>query len=154
MRWNQGRATIERMLKTGELQRVTASRDFADRLIADAITKLASAARLSPDDPGTAYDALYGAARQALTAVLENQGLRPTQRGGHIAPYEAVRAQLDPPMGKILRPFDRMRVQRHDVDYPTASTPLITTDDVLRDLPAAAAIVDVAEDVLDQMDVF
>lgn len=35
----------------------------------------------------------------ALTAVLENQGLRPTSRGGHIAPYAAVAAQLDPPLG-------------------------------------------------------
>jgi hypothetical protein len=52
---------------------------------------------------GTAdEDDLYDAARMALTAVLENRGLRPTSRGGHIAPYAAVSAQLDPPMGTVL----------------------------------------------------
>jgi hypothetical protein len=32
----------------------------------------------------------------ALAAVLENQGLRATSRGGHIALRDAVSAQLDP----------------------------------------------------------
>lgn len=154
MRWNQGRAEVEQMLARGDLERVTASRDFADRLIGEARERLAAASRESRNSPGTAYDTLYAAARQALTAILENQGLRPTTRGGHVAPYEAVRAQLDPPLGKVIRPFNLMRQQRHAVDYPTADTPLITTADVLRDIPAAAAIVDLAETVLDQMSVF
>jgi hypothetical protein len=156
MRWDQGRADIERMLAAGELSKVVASREFADRLLAEARTKLASADRLSVSDPDTAYDALYGAARKALTAILENQGLRPTTRGGHIAPYEAVRAQLVPPpaVGRIINPFAHMRLTRNAVDYPSDNTPPATTQDVRRDLPAATAIVDLAETVLDQMDVF
>src|ERR1035441_6707538 len=120
MRWNPGRATIEQILQARQFDRVTASRDFADRLIGTGRTKLVTAARDAQDDPDSAYEALYGAARLALVAILENQGLRPTSKGGHIATYEAVRAQLDPPLGKIIKPFDRLRIQRHAVDYPTA----------------------------------
>jgi YD repeat-containing protein len=60
------------------------------------------------EDPEGAYTLAYDAARRALTAVLQNQGPRATSRGGHTAVYEAVRAQLDPPLGSILRPFTNM----------------------------------------------
>ena len=36
MRWQQGRATIERMLAVGELQRIPANRSQADRLLQQA----------------------------------------------------------------------------------------------------------------------
>jgi hypothetical protein len=109
MRWDQGRTAVERMLAGQQLQRVPASRDQADRLIAQARTHLASAGDIRAADPLGGYALVYHAARKAVTAVLENQGLRPTTRGGHLAAYDAVRAQLDPPLGKTLRPFDRMR---------------------------------------------
>jgi hypothetical protein len=97
---------------------------------------------------------VYDAARKALTAMLENQGLRPTTRGGHLAVYEAARAQLDPPMGQMLRPFDRMRRQRHDVEYPPTDAPQISPGDVREDVAKAAAIIDLSERVLDQMSPF
>ena len=99
MRWNQGREVIDRLLAGGELQRVPASRDHADRLVRQARTHLASAAEISETDPAGGYTLVYDAARKVLTAILENQGLRPTSRGGHLAGYQAIRAQLDPPMG-------------------------------------------------------
>ena len=117
MRWNQGREVIDRMLADNELQRVPASREHADRLILQARKHLVSANEISQGDPDGGYTLIYDAARKALTAVLENQGLRPTTRGGHLAVYEAIRAQLDPPLGQALRPFDRIRRRRHDVEY-------------------------------------
>ena len=42
----------------------------------------ATAAELADDDPEIAYDALYAAARKALTAVLQQQGLRRTRGSG------------------------------------------------------------------------
>lgn len=117
MSWEQGRAVIEQLLREGSLQRVTASREHAERLVAQARRHLLSAQTIADSDPDGAYAALYDAARKALTAVLANQGLRPTTQGGHRAVYDAVRAQLDPPLGGRLRPFDRMRRQRHDVEY-------------------------------------
>jgi hypothetical protein len=82
-----------------------------------------------------------------------NQG-RATSRGGHIAPYAAVSAQLDPPMGAVLRPFDRMRRTRNRSEYPSFTTPEVTADNVSADWPAATAIVETCEGVLDEMSPF
>ncbi len=89
-----------------------------------------------------------------MWAILANQGLRPTTKGGHLAVYHAVQAQLDPPMGQQLRPFDRMRRRRHHAEYPDIDTPNLLPDDIRDDLPKIAAIVDIAERVLDQMSVY
>lgn len=154
MLWQQGRAEIERMLADGALQQVPASREQADRLLAQGRSHLRSAAAISGDDPEGGYALAYDAARKALAAVLENQGLRATSRGGHLAAYDAVHAQLDPPMGKALRPFNRMRRLRNDAEYPPTDAPQLTSDDVIDDLDHAAALLDVAERVLDQMSPF
>jgi uncharacterized protein (UPF0332 family) len=154
VRWNQGRATIEKLVADGELQRVPASREHADQLITQARKDLSSAELLCNSNPKRAYESLYDAARMALTAVLENEGLRPTSRGGHVAPYSAVAAQLDPPMGTVLRPFDRMRRTRNRSEYPSFTTPDVTSENVQADLAEAAAIVDICENVLDEMSPF
>ena len=151
MRWNQGRSQVDRLIADGELQRVPASREHADQLLVQARKDLSSAELLLDANPKRAYESIYDAARMALTAVLENEGLRPTSRGGHIAPYAAVSAQLDPPMGTVLRPFDRMRRTRNRSEYPSFTTPDVTPDNVRSDLPVAASIVEVCEGVLDQM---
>ena len=151
MRWEQGRAEIDRMLGDRELDNVPAGGEQADRLIRQAQTHLQSAAGLAESDPPGAYALAYDAARKALTAVLENQGLRSTSTGGHIAVYEAVRARFDPPLGKVLRPFDRMRRQRRDAEYPPSDAPELTPEDVREDLEKAFAIVDMASRVLDEM---
>jgi hypothetical protein len=150
MRWNQGRATIDRLVADGELQRVPPSREHADQLLAQARKDLASAELIRDSNPKRAYET----ARVALTAVLENQGLRPTSHGGHIAPYAAVAAQLDPPMGTVLRPFDRMRRTRNRSEYPSFTTPDVTADNVTMDLAAAEAIVVTCAGVLDEMSPF
>jgi hypothetical protein len=57
-------------------------------------------------------------------------------------------------MGHVLRPFDRMRRQRHDVEYPPTDAPQISPEDVREDVAKAAAIIDLSERVLDQMSPF
>ena len=154
MRWEQGRATLEQMLAAQELQRVPASREHADRLLAESHRHLASARGISDSDPEGAYQLLYDGLRKALTAVLANQGLRPTTSGGHRAVYTAVAAQLDPPLGGILRPFDRMRRQRHEIEYPAMNAEPVLPEDVVDELPKAEAIIDLAQRVLDDMSPF
>lgn len=110
---------------------------------------LQSAATLADDDVELAYDALHAANRKALTAVLLAQGLRPTRDGGHIAVYEATRAQLDPPLGGTLAPYQRIRRARNAGDYLDELP--ATGDDVRADLPLCEAIVDVAARVLGRM---
>jgi hypothetical protein len=151
MRWEQGRSVIDALLGARDLEQVPASAEHATELIALARKHVASAQRIADDDPVGAFQLLYDSARKALCAILENQGLRPTSRGGHIVVLDAVSAQLDPPMGKVLRPFDRLRRQRNDAEYPRQDTPGLETADVLRDIPKIEEILDLAARVIDQM---
>jgi hypothetical protein len=154
VRWQQGRDTIDGMIARGELERVPPSRQHADRLLTQAHQHLESAAAIADTDAAGAYQLLYDAARKALAAVLENQGLRATSRGGHIAVVDAVSAQVDPPLGAILRPFDRLRRRRNQAEYPVADRPGFCSDEVGRDLPKVREIVAAASKVLDQMSPF
>ena len=51
MRWEQGRAEIDRMLAVGDLERVRPSRQHADRLIGQARRHLDSARMTCESDP-------------------------------------------------------------------------------------------------------
>jgi hypothetical protein len=151
MKWQQGREAVAGMISRAELERVPASREHADLLLAQAHRHVTSAQAIAAADPQGAYQLLYDAARKALTAVLENQGLRATSRGGHIVVLDAVCAQLDPPLGTILRPFDRLRRRRNQAEYPRTDQPGFAPGDVERDLPKVRVIVEAAATVLDEM---
>lgn len=71
------------MLAAQELQRVPPSRGHADRLLNQAERHIDSAGRICESDVAGGYALAYDAARKALPAVLENEGLRPSSRGGH-----------------------------------------------------------------------
>lgn len=152
MKWDQGRSVVDQMLDARHLQRVPANRDLSDRYIEQARTARDSARQVSGHDPRSAYCLLYDAARFALTAILENQGLRPTERGGHLAVYDAVLAQLDPPMGNIIRPFNEMRRIRHSVEYGDVYIP--DEHDLVDTYPLVEEIINMAVRVLDSMPVF
>lgn len=149
MRWAQGRGTVDAMIADKHIEQVHPDRAAADRLLGEARAHLGSAAQITDSDATGAYALVYDAARKALAAVLENEGLRATSRGGHIAVYLAVRAQLDPPMGGTLVPFDRMRRRRNAIEYRAEGS--VVADDVREDAVKAQAIVDTAAQVLDQM---
>lgn len=153
--WNQGRQVIEGMLIDGRLEQVPPSRKHADLLIKQARQHLESATARAKMDPEGAYAMLYDAARKALAAVLENQGLRTKSAAGHHANlFYAVVAQLEPPMGADLQPFQRMREQRRNAEYPSYDEPAIDELDVLGDVPKSARIIDICERVLDAMPMF
>lgn len=152
--WPTGSAAIEQMIDEGRLERVPASRPQADFLISQARTHAAAAASITDLDPAGAYQLTYDGARKALVAVLQNQGLRPTRTGGHVAVYDAVSAQLDRALGQIIRPFNRMRRTRNDSEYPSGDAPAVTADDVTADMGKANDIIDMASRLLDQMDPF
>lgn len=147
--WGQGRATVDQMLASGQLERVPPNRLAAHALLDKARTHLQSAAALAASDVELAYDALHVANRKALTAVLLVQGLRPTRDAGHTGVFEAVRAQFHPPLGPTLTPYTRIRRARNAGDYLDELP--ATADDVAADLPLCRAIVDMAVEVVDQM---
>ena len=137
----------------GHLERVPADEAEADHLMTKARAHLHTAAGVADTDPEIAYDALYAAARKALTALLIQQGLRPTRAGGHEVTIEAATAQFVPPLGDVLRPFRRIKRRRGEGDY-AGSEDQIHPDDIHADLPAATAIVDAAARILQQLTVF
>ncbi|NMO53323.1 hypothetical protein HH310_19285 [Actinoplanes sp. TBRC 11911] len=128
MSWQKGADEIQSLIDKGYLEQVPANPDEAAYLIDKARLHLQTARNLAEVDPEIAYDALYAAARKALTAVL-------------------------PPAGPILRPYRRLRRVRGAGDYQ-ASEGAVHPDDVERDLPAAERIVDAAAQVVPQMPVF
>jgi hypothetical protein len=141
------------MIERGELDQVTANVELADRLLATARQHLASAKLLAPNDPYLGYAALYDAIRKSLSALLQIQGLRATTSGGHMAVMQAVQAQFGASMGAILRPVDRIRVTRHDAEYPGQAT-YIDEQSVLDDLPKAEAIVEAVAEALPHLTIF
>ena len=151
MKWQQGRDVIERLLAAGELDRVPPSHDRAVLLLRQADNHLETATIRAQGDPEGAYALLYDAARKALAAILENQGLRSTSAGGHIGLYEAVSAQLDPPLGKVLRPFQRLRRRRNSLEYPDFAEPALKPEGVTAECRTAAEIVSVARRALSEM---
>ena len=153
MSWEQGRAVIEQLLDDRRLEQVPADPTLAKDILDQAKSHLIAAERVSSLDPYVAYSALYDAARKALTALLQAQGLRPTRDGGHVAVIDAARAQMVPPLEGIFRPMHRMRRTRHDAEYPSATTDL-TIENVNADLPNARHVVDMADRLLDQMTLF
>ncbi|GAA3443930.1 HEPN domain-containing protein [Planomonospora venezuelensis] len=141
------------MLQRRELTQVVADDRLAERMIETARKHLASAELLAAGDPHLAYSALHDAVRKALAALLQTQGLRATTTGGHLAVQHAAKARFGSSTGGILRPVDRIRITRHESEYPTAGT-WIDEDTVRDDLPAALAVVDAAEKALPHLSPF
>lgn len=151
MRWEQGRPTIERLLAERHLEEVPASREHADALLEKARSFARSARTLVESEPAAGYALAYDAARMALTAVLENQGLRPTSRGGHLAVLDAVSAQLDPPLGADVRSVNRLRLRRNRLEYPAGSEPTVTAGELEEALAKVDVVIELASRVLDAM---
>lgn len=153
-RWEQGRVTIERLLVEQRLQRVPPSREHADAMLAQAYRYVTSARMVRSTNPDAAFVLAYDAACKALTAVLENEGLRPTSRGGHVALIDAVTAQLDPPLGSTLRPVGRMRARRNRIEYPSFDVPPVSEAEVAETLPKVEAVLAAAAKVIDTMPIW
>lgn len=151
--WTRGRAEIIEMIERRELTQVTANTELADRLLATARQHVASARLLAASDPHLAYAALHDAIRKALSALLQIQGLRATTSGGHLAVMHAVQAQFGASMGAILRPVDRIRITRHEAEYPGPAT-YIDEDAVHDDLPKAEAEIEAVAKTLPHLPVF
>lgn len=150
MSWERGRAEVERLLRDGELERVTPSADVAGRLLADAEAHIVLASKGVGDDPAGVLQLSYDAARKASTALLAIQGLRATTRGGHIAVIDAVRAQFDNRGGmEVFGRLHRLRRRRNTTEYPDLDSPTITGNDASQALATARDTIDAAKRLID-----
>jgi hypothetical protein len=152
--WQKGHDTVQALIDRGELEHVTASAEQAATILNDARRHLTSARMIAPLDPQGAYTLTYDAARKSLAAILEAQGLRATSKGGHIVLYDTALAQFDPPLGKLIRPFNRMRARRNQIEYASSENPAVTEEEVSSDLEKAERLIALADKVLPQLDEF
>ncbi|NNM47175.1 HEPN domain-containing protein [Knoellia koreensis] len=149
-RWTIGQADIEALLAGGELQRLTGQAADGKRLLAKASRTLATARSAIESDPDSAFVLAYDAARQALTALLAHQGLRPTTKGGHYAVEQAVRAQF----GQGFRQFGALRRRRNELEYPQHSDDDADVNEAHDAVEQAAVILTAAQGLLDQLGLF
>jgi uncharacterized protein (UPF0332 family) len=147
VRWTRGEAEIARLLGRRELERVAGAAANGQGLLAHARQSLASAATLTATDPYSAYVLAYDAARFACTALLAQQGLRPTTAGGHAAVADAVRAQF----GDTFRPFGTLRRRRNELEYPHTPGHTATSDEAEEAAATAQALIDGTDKLLDHL---
>lgn len=136
-RWNRGEADIQALLAAGELQQLSGAAANGERLVARAGLTLETAQTAIKRDHDSAFVLAYDAARQALTALLAYQGLRPTTKGGHYAIERAARAQFGPGM----RQFGALRRRRNELEYPERPDDDATIDEATEAVANATAIV-------------
>lgn len=141
------------MLHEGRLQRVRHNSEHAVELIATARVHLRSAELLADSDPELAFAALYDSMRKALSAVLAHRGLRTTAApGAHKTLIDAVRAESGDAV--VLRPAQRLRVRRNQVEYPTGETARVDAEEVREELGRAGAIVEFAQEFVESVPPF
>ena len=149
-RWKRGESEVEALLAAGELQKLTGSAASGERLLHKAAVTLTTARAAVETDPDSAFVLTYDAARQALTALLAHQGLRPTTKGGHYAVEQAVRAQFGPG----FRQFGALRRRRNELEYPERPGDDATRDEASEAIANTDAILTAAQGLLDQLGLF
>ncbi len=153
-RWDRGRAEVDGLLADGHLQKVKPDRNLADLAIGQAKRHLDASHHTLEVDPVGSFQLAYEASRKAFAAVLENEGLRATSKGGHRAIEDALRAQLVPPLGKQISNFGWMRSLRNASAYPSFERPTADADDARKAQLMADELIALAEKLLDQMPVY
>lgn len=149
-RWQRGEAEIEQMLADGELQVLTGAAADGGQWLSKARRTLGTATGAAETDPDSAFTLSYDAARFACTALLAQQGLRATTKGGHYATEVAVRAQF----GATFDRYGALRRQRNDIEYPLVAAGSLTPDDARSAIAVAAEFAKAADQLLPHLGLF
>lgn len=149
-RWQLGQAEVQELLRAGDLQKLTGEAANGERLLAKASTTLETARSAIQSDPDSAFVLAYDAARQALTALLAHQGLRPTTKGGHYAVEQAARAQF----GQGFRQYGALRRRRNELEYPERPGDDADIEEAAEAVEKAQEVVNAATGLLDQLGLF
>jgi HEPN domain-containing protein len=149
-RWKRGEAEVERLLAGGELQAVAGTGADGAQWLSKARRTLSTATGAAESDPDSAFTLAYDAARFACTALLAQQGLRATTRGGHYAVEVVVRGQF----GTAFDRYGGLRRQRNDIEYPVTVMAPLTADDARSAIKAATEITEAAAQLLPHLGLF
>ena len=150
MRWSRGAAVIERLIDERRLQKVSGAQADGAAMLARAHRTVETAQTIAVDDPDSSYVLAYDATRQACTALLAHQGLRPTTHGGHYAVEEAVRAQF----GEAFRAVGTLRRRRNELEYPMYPGDEAELEEAAEAIRLTRQIIDSAERILPNLGIF
>lgn len=149
-RREMGQADIERLITGRDLESVTGAEANGAPLLEKAHRTIATAAGISADDPYSSYVLAYDAARAACTALLAQQGLRPTTKGGHIAVEQAVRSQFGPG----FRAFGALRRRRNELEYPHLPEDTASLDEATEAVGSSQRLIAAADQLLPRLSFF
>lgn len=149
-RWKRGEAEVEALVAAGDLQKLVGDAANGERLLKKSDITLETARSAIERDPDSAFVLAYDACRQALTALLAHQGLRPTTKGGHYAVEQAARAQFGPG----FRQFGALRRRRNELEYPERPGDEATIEEAGEAVENASAICLAAQGLIDQLGLF
>ncbi|MBO2450235.1 hypothetical protein J4573_24255 [Actinomadura barringtoniae] len=149
-RWGRGEALVERLLSEGQLQQVQGPAADGEPWLAKARRTHSAAAAVASVDPDSSFVLAYDAARLACTALLAQQGLRPTTTGGHRVVDEVLRAQF----GDVFRPYRALRIRRNELEYPAYPGDSAQEQEADGALANAAKLIDSAEKLLPNLSLF
>lgn len=150
VRWKRGDLTIQRLLGAGELDLISKAAADGAAVLDQARRRLKIAQAAQAIDPDGAYTNSYDAARLAATALLAQQGLRPTQAGGHRAVEEALLAQF----GSGFSKFSVLRRRRHELDYPGTTYSEASENEAQDAVDTASLFVETAAKILPELGFF
>lgn len=149
-RWRAGEAEIERFLAEAGLQDVSGAQADGGAWLTRARRTVQTAASLVDNDPESAYVLAYDAARYGCTALLAQQGLRPTTAGGHLVVERAVRAQFGDP----FKAYGMLRRRRNELEYPSHPGDRADKEEADGAVTAARGIIDAVERLLPHLGFF
>ncbi|WP_346008587.1 hypothetical protein [Janibacter terrae] len=147
--WSRGESDIEAMVSRGELEAIRGSATDGGRLLDEARTRLRTGENAA-DDPSGAFTLVYDAARLACTALLAQQGVRPTRSGGHLSVQDAMRAQF----GDGFRDLGWMRRRRNEIEYPSTPGVGVTGAELHDAIAATRQMIEHAEKLLPNLGMF
>lgn len=149
-RWPRGEADVEDLLALNHLQRVRGGEQTAQRLLLKARQTHMTACAILEEDPENAFTLAYDAARYSGTALLAQQGLRPTSAGGHYAVEQALRAQFGPG----FRDFGSLRRRRNELEYPSFEVGPATPEEAKSAIEEAGRLIEAAEKLVGTLGLF
>ena len=149
-RWPRGEAEVEQLIAAKQLQRVVGGQANGEHLMEKAARTVATAGEIARDDPDSAYVLAYDAARYSATALLAQQGLRPTTSGGHYVVEVALRAQF----GDGFRGFGAIRRRRNELEYPSGPGETTTKLEARKAIQDAEGLLLAAQQLLPTLSIF
>lgn len=149
-RWSQGAPEVEQLLARRHLEKVRGARADGTPWLDKARRRLETADAIAVDDPESAFILAYDAARFVGEALLAQQGLRPTQAGGHLTVSDAMRAQFGGPLSGL----GALRRRRNELEYPAFPGEHVDIDEVTAAITTAQNLLDTAHQLIGHLTLF